>query len=305
MNRAPAILRAVVPFVVTAILAAWLLNRVDVHETMQLLQGVNLGWFAIAALLVPIQVVLGAERWRCAAEALDLDLPRSEAIAELGLATLLNQLLPGGVAGDGVRVWRQQRVDRPLGAVVRAAVADRAFGLGVHCLVVLLGVVVWPVAHPGIAAPPGAGLVATGLAVALLLAALAPASTPGWGRVASDLRRAVLARDVVVGQTLRSVLFTAAVLLGFAACGRALGLELGAATLTVIPWILLAMVLPVSVGGWGPREATAVTLLPLVGFTPEAAVALSTVYGLSSLAGALPGVAALWWPASRREALQL
>jgi hypothetical protein len=46
---------------------------------------------------------------------------------------------------------------------------------------------------------------------------------------------------------------------------------------------------PVSVGGWGLREATAIALLPRLGWSDEAAVALAATYGVSALIGSLPG----------------
>jgi hypothetical protein len=94
---------------------------------------------------------------------------------------------------------------------------------------------------------------------------------------------------VVGGQLAISAALTASFLGGFALCGHALGQPLGWATLTVVPVVLLAMIVPLSVGGWGLREATAMAVLPALGWTPEEALAVSTAYGLTALAGALPG----------------
>ncbi|HHO49465.1 MAG TPA: flippase-like domain-containing protein [Deltaproteobacteria bacterium] len=280
-------------------LLIWLGAQLDLEEAVALVQGASWPWLLLAAGLGPLQVLLSAERWRRAVTALGLPLPRSEAISEFALSTFLNQVLPGGMAGDAVRVLRQRRQDRPIGPVVRAAVADRALGLGVHCAVVIAGLLAWPWLHPGIPRPAGAVGLAVLIAGAMLSAAWVPEQTPIWGRQAAQMRTAVLSSQVVVGQLVLSVLLTCSFLLGFACCGVALGQPLGAATVTVVPWVLLAMVVPISVGGWGPREATAVALLPLVGVSMEAAAATSALYGLTALAGALPG--ALVPLLSRRE----
>ena len=63
--------------------------------------------------------------------------------------------------------------------------------------------------------------------------------------------------------------------------------------MTAIPLILLAMALPISVGGWGLREAAAAAVLPPLGWSAEAAVATSALYGLSALLGASPGALVL------------
>ncbi|MEQ1507245.1 MAG: UPF0104 family protein, partial [Myxococcota bacterium] len=93
-----------------------------------------------------------------------------------------------------------------------------------------------------------------------------------------------------VTQLALSATLTASFLIGFAACGRAIGAPLGWAGLTAIPLVLLAMAVPIGLGGWGLREATAAVILPRLGFSPEAAVALSASYGVSALLGAAPGV---------------
>ncbi|MBX2801105.1 MAG: flippase-like domain-containing protein [Myxococcales bacterium] len=294
--------RAWLSVAVTAALLAWLFSRIDASRAWALVRGASPGWLLLAAALGPVQIALSAERWKRAANALQLPLPRREAVAEFALGTFLNQLLPGGVAGDAVRVWRQRRDDRELGPVLRAAVADRAFGVGALCGVVLLSLLAWPWLHPGVARPTGAVVVAAGVALLLLLAALAPARTPLWGRIAPDLRRAVLHPSVVWGQLGISLLLTATFMLGFAACAQALGQELGMATLTVVPWLLLAMSVPLSVGGWGPREATAVALLPALGWSAESAMALSALYGLTALAGAVPGALVPLLPPASEDA---
>ena len=56
---------------------------------------------------------------------------------------------------------------------------------------------------------------------------------------------------------------------------------------------MLVMVVPLSVGGWGLREASATAVLAYLGWSPEAALALSAVYGLSVLIGSLPGALVL------------
>ena len=63
------------------------------------------------------------------------------------------------------------------------------------------------------------------------------------------------------------------------------------AWVTVVPLTLLAMALPISIGGWGVREAAAAVLWPLLGMKAEAGIATSVLYGLISLAGSLPGLA--------------
>jgi hypothetical protein len=65
-------------------------------------------------------------------------------------------------------------------------------------------------------------------------------------------------------------------------------LSIGAA-LTWIPLVLAAAAVPVSLGGWGVREAAAVALLGQAGIPASEAFALSVGLGLAALIAALPG----------------
>jgi hypothetical protein len=59
------------------------------------------------------------------------------------------------------------------------------------------------------------------------------------------------------------------------------------------PLLLLAMVMPVTVSGWGVREGVAAILWPLVGLPAEQGVALSVGYGAAVFLVSLPGALAL------------
>ena len=59
------------------------------------------------------------------------------------------------------------------------------------------------------------------------------------------------------------------------------------------PVVVLAQVLPISVGGWGVREAAAVALLAMTGIDAASALLVSIAFGLLIFLATLPGV--LFW----------
>ena len=81
---------------------------------------------------------------------------------------------------------------------------------------------------------------------------------------------------------------------------RGAPLPLGA-VFAVVPLVLFAMVLPISVGGWGVREGAAVALLPIAALTTAQAFAASAAFGLMALLASLPGLALVW---TRRRTLE-
>jgi glycosyltransferase 2 family protein len=230
-------------------------------------------WLLVAALLGPLQVWLGGVRWARVCRALGVPMQARRAVAEVGLSTALNQVLPAGVAGDALRVWRQRA--HGAAVVVETVVVDRALGLASLLAVAAVGAA---------AVPGGLWVVAPVVAGA---AALVAAPTGG------GFRR-VLREDGWM-QAGISGLLTVSFVVGFVAAGLSVQIPPGMWALTGVPLLLLAMAVPLSVGGWGPRELSAAVVWPLMGGTSEEGVALSMAYGLSVLLGALPGVVFWAW----------
>ena len=274
-------------------------GSLDVDRIKALFTGSHPAWFMGAALLVPLQVYLGASRWRRVSVDLDMDLSLRRAIEEYGLSVLLNQVLPGGMAGDATRVWRHKQGHGSFAAPLRAAVVDRVIGHWAHLFVTAVGLVVWAPLH-GVASPSGSGtLVAV---VVLVFAVLWTRPIPGLRALVSDTRRALATSQQLAFHTGTSVLLVATFLFSFWLCAQGLGLPLGWAALTAVPLLMLVMVIPLSLGGWGLREVSAAVVLSFLGWSTEESIALSAAYGIVNLMGALPAVAVLLRPAAREAA---
>lgn len=246
---------------------------------------------ALTAALVPAQVGLAAWRWRWVGRALDCD-PGPGAWREVALAQALNQVLPGGIAGDAVRAWRSSRGgENGVADVVSGVVLERWAGQLTGALVAVLGLALWQRIH-FTPAPALAWAVVLVTALALSSVLVVPPQVPWVGHLGARARRLAghPARWPVLGA---SAVLMVSFLLALVVCAEALGRPLGLGALTAGPLLLLAMAVPLSVGGWGPRELVAAMVLPTLGWTPAEAVALSTLYGVGGLLGALPGLLVL------------
>ncbi|HET7326205.1 MAG TPA: lysylphosphatidylglycerol synthase domain-containing protein [Nocardioidaceae bacterium] len=223
-----------------------------------------------ALLLGGAAVGAQAARWRVVMRGAGLPLGFPEALAECYRSCALNTVLPGGIAGDVLRAWRQRtgapRGWRP-GAV--SVLAERAAGL---C--VLLGAAA---AVLLIEAPP-----AYPAAVAAALACVAWAvSRPSLRRLSLRDRAAVWAWSVL----------GLLALLGMAAVATAtIGVADGPGVVLALGLVLLAgAAVPLNLGGWGPREAAGALAAVLVGVPPAAGVTLAVGFGLLATVSVLPG----------------
>ena len=280
-------LKSVRAVVITGLLAVALWSVVDLDKLTRLFARADLFWGSLAVLMLPAQAVLGGLRWQRVAKDLGLPLSRRYALEEYSLSMGLNQILPGGLAGDAVRVWRHKSGHGALGAPLRAAVVDRVIGHVAHLVVTLVGLMLWPWAH-GRAAPLWAWLVVVGILAVVVVIALRPLA--GLRSLVADAKMA-LSRPRQWGvHTLLSTALLASILFGFYAAARALGLPLGWGVLTAVPLMMLVLILPVSVGGWGIREVASILVFSLLEWSATDAVAVSAAYGMSCLVGALPAV---------------
>jgi hypothetical protein len=81
---------------------------------------------------------------------------------------------------------------------------------------------------------------------------------------------------------------------GFVCCLMALG-PAGGITIWIalIPPVLFAMLIPLSIAGWGIRESAAALLWPMAGLPAAEGVAAAILYGAISLLAGVPGVMVL------------
>ncbi len=277
-------------------------------------------WLLAALALSIPQVALSAWRWRMTAERLGAPLRFREALREYYLATFLNQVLPGGVMGDAARAWRHARRHRVAGAQApsphapqdssalaawHAVIIERASGQCALLLVVLATLPLSPALRSAGAQLFGAlgpeSPVSRALVLALLLVLAVVAGRRARGpliRLRHAVRDGLLARAVFVRQLLASLAVVASYVGVYLCCMRMIGIDTPLASAApLVPWVLLAMAIPLSVAGWGIREGAAALLWQAAGLDPAQGVAISISYGLVVLLSSLPGALVLARPA--------
>ncbi|MGH1342413.1 MAG: lysylphosphatidylglycerol synthase transmembrane domain-containing protein [Nannocystales bacterium] len=277
---------------------------VDVGAVLDTLSEARLAPLGVALVVsVPLALLLAA-RWCFTARRMGIDLPLGVAAREYYVSMLINRVVPGGVVGDvGRAVQSGRRNPEARGAAARSVVLERVSGQVSLWLVVLGGLVVW-------GAETGARLALIVLAVlasAAVLVALfvrIPAVARGrigrwWSVGTAEAREAFVHRGAWATQLGLSLLSVGVLVVMYAGCVEAVGATLGLSQLVFIAPTLLALTtLPLSVGGWGVREAASAVLFEVAGLDPSAGVAASAAFGAVNLVAALPGA----WFWARRAA---
>ncbi len=277
---------------------AWIILRTDLGALVQSISRISLSGAVACLVLVQVQIVLSALRWRFTARRLGQTISPTTAIGEYYVASLLNQTLPGGMGGDAVRAWRMRKTDpggwkRP----AKAVIFERLSGQIAFLTLALVGLGILPfLAGTSIPANP------TFLLAAVTVIVLAGLAWLVWhkrrddkkGTLRDDLLDVFMRRRAWLFQALTSTSIVFSYVAVFFIAARETGSDLPfLACLTIIPFCLVAMLIPTGFGGWGTREAAAMALWPMLGATSTQGLAASITYGWLSLAGAAPGIIVL------------
>ncbi|MEP3676689.1 lysylphosphatidylglycerol synthase transmembrane domain-containing protein [Sulfitobacter sp.] len=262
----------------------------DAQAVIAQLRGVCTGWVAAAVAALTGVTALMAKRWQMLARSFDIEIDYRRALGEYYLSQMVNFVLPGGVAGDVTRAVRL-RQNTTLVRAAQSVMADRILGQGVM-FVLLGGALTVALLWPGGLNWPKAAWAGIGFgALAVVILGFVARGDHGTGRFLLEVGR-------LFGQMrlcILSLVIAGLLIFSFYACARAAGTDIPpAGWLTVIPLVLSAMLIPLSVGGWGWREGAAAALFPLIGAPVAAGIATGIVYGAAMMLAALPGLYFAW-----------
>ena len=288
---------------VTGVLLWWVISLIDVGQLRAALSRLDTATTAFAAALLALQSLLLAWRWHRIVRRLGGELPASKSLLWVLVGQFCNLALPTSVGGDALRIWSLHRHGTAAGVAFSSVAVERVTGVVILGLMVSLSVAALKSDMPG---GIFLALVSAGPLLLAALALLAFADSvpltwfPSWLTVpvagsARALRLLVAAPPTLLELMALSAAASTAGIAAAYVVGRSLEIDLSfAAYVAFVGGAALLALLPVSLGGWGVREAGMVALFATSGVPSEAAVALSLVFGILPAVVALPGAVA-WW----------
>jgi uncharacterized membrane protein YbhN (UPF0104 family) len=249
------------------------------------------------------QILVGARRWHVVLAGLGVTVRFDRTLRLFTIGVFFNIFLPTGIGGDAYRMWSLHRTAIALGPAVNSVLLDRLFAVLALCLVILLEYPALALLiddSPVFSLSPILSL--GGLAVIAAVAFL-DHLPERWRRgrslailatLSSDARRLMLHLRPLATAIGFSLLGIAGYCLTIYCLARSLDIALSpGATLLIVPSVMIVMLLPVSIGGWGLREGALVLVLGTVGISAEAALALSILAGAVVMVVSLAG-GVLW-----------
>ena len=289
-------------------LLVWLFRQVDAARLWAAVKSASLAWLAVAALLYFVMLVVSSWRWNILLRAQGIVVRLRTLICSFLVATFFNNFLPSNIGGDVVRVRDTSGPANSRTLAATVVLVDRGLGLLALVLVAALGATASQADVRG--GPPvqpwmlwaglffGAAVSIQALRTPALVTLLA---TPlrwlhaEWvdarlAKLTVALSRFASAPGALASSAAGAVMVQALLVAFYAAVAQ--GLHIG-----VSPWHLAVMVpvsfivqmVPISVNGFGVREATFVAFFALAGLPAEAAMLLSFVGTAVIMAWSLAG----------------
>jgi len=266
------------------------------------LSQISLGWIALAVLITVLQIFVGALRWReisgrCQAPLTDLQAFRYNMIG-----AFFNQTLPSSIGGDAVRLWLVNRTGAGWRAATYSILTDRAIGL-IALALIIVGSLPW--SYGMIADSNGrVALVVVDFAALagglgfLLLGHLPWTWLKNWWPTKHIHACSVIANQVMFDRrsgpkiaVLSLSIHVLAVVIAWCAVRSIAAPADFEQVFMLIPPIMLITMMPISIAGWGVREATMMIAFGYAGLAPTDGTVVSILFGAVSFAvGAAGGL---------------
>ncbi|RTL50789.1 MAG: flippase-like domain-containing protein [Bradyrhizobiaceae bacterium] len=278
------------------------LRGIDIAHLQERLVGVSPVWFAIAVLVTLFQVFVGALRWREISNQCEAPLTDRQAFRFNMIGSFFNQTLPSAIGGDAMRLWLVGRTGAGWRAATYSVLVDRAIGLIALAVIVVCSL---PWSYPMISNAKGQlalvllDLAALGAGLAfLLLGRLSWPWLKAWWPTRHVHACSVIANGVLFNRrsgpkiaVLSLLIHVLAVVIAWCAVRAIAAPANFEQVFMLIPPIMLITMLPISIAGWGVREASMMVAFGYAGLVRADGTVVSLLFGAAFfVVGAIGGL---------------
>jgi uncharacterized protein (TIRG00374 family) len=315
MNRS---MRVAATLLVTGLAAAYVIYKVDLGKTLDIIRSASPWWLALSALLTIATMPPMAWRWQRLLDVRGIHENFWWLLRAYFVSTAVGQILPTSVGGDASRIFEtSRRHPGQITPITGSVLLERAIGGAVTVLLAGVGLLL-ALGRYDIGAYVWIEVV---LVAATILAGVTFFSRTVRARLrfglpyARRLRLETPARAVYDGihgyrdhvPTLIAVAVVTIVMqvsriVAIYASGRAVGINLPLLPYFVLgPLLFLVLLVPFTINGLGVREAFFVSFLGKLGVDADAAFACGFIFFVMTILLALPGLVIILWEGVRRR----
>ena len=307
------ILFSTIKILISAALLYLALRKVNLSELASRINIASLGWIGMAIAVTFLQIFVGVLRWREISAECGAPLATRQAMRFNLIGTFFNQTLPSSIGGDAVRLWLVARGGAGWRAATYSIFVDRAIGLIALAIIIVASL---PWSYNLISDPHGRSALlfvdfaalAGGVGFLVLGRLPWPWLKRWWGThhlhaCSVIANRVIFSRKHGPAIAVLSVLVhVLAVVIAWCVVQSIAAPVLFGQVFQLVPPVMLITMLPISIAGWGVREATMGLAFGYAGLMTNEGVNISLLFGaVSFIVGAFGG---LVWIFSAEKAAQ-
>lgn len=294
---------------VTLIVLLFHQRDMDLADIFHQLRNANLWWFMAGIGLFTSSNILGSIQWRMLMQARNIEIPLAKVISFYFIGLFFNNFLPGYVAGDAFRIYDITKSSGNNSDAVSTVLLDRIIGFIVMTTLALVASLIW-MSMKQISNTLFLLILCIflGWLFALFIffnvriarkfqfifkllnseKILLKAKSIYWGINSFKDQKTLLLKTIVI-----SIIIQSFRVLTHYAAARAVGVDQIPPFyfFIFIPMVALAVTVPISIGGFGVREQTAVNLfcLPGIDGIPGQIISMEFMAYLIGITCSLPG----------------
>ncbi|MFL6015396.1 MAG: lysylphosphatidylglycerol synthase transmembrane domain-containing protein [Gaiellaceae bacterium] len=311
--------RFALTLVITGLALAYLLSKIDLSETWDVLSHASLGWYLLAVAIMAGTVWPMAWRWQRLLLAQSIPDRLAWLVRAYFVAYTAGQILPTSIGGDAMRIFETSRrhpgktgpvtgtvlLERALGGAATVTLAAVGFALAVGSYDI--GPYIWV----------ELGFVLATVVLAILLFSRRARRLLAWfvpllrkvrlERITRSVYEAIHAyRDrprLLVGVFALTIVVQAVRVLAIWAAAKAVGVDLSPRVYYVMgPLLFLVLLVPFTINGIAVRESFFVSFLGGLGVDADRAFATGFLFFVVTITISIPGALILGWESVRRRA---
>ncbi len=296
------ILLSTIKILVSAALLYFALRKANFADLASRINIASLGWIGLAIAVAFLQIFVGVLRWREVSAECGAPLGTMQAMRFNMIGAFFNQTLPSSIGGDAVRLWLVARGGAGWRAATYSIFVDRAIGLIALAIVIVASL---PWSYSLIGDPHGRSALlfvdfaalAGGVGFLVLGRLPWPWLRRWWGT--HHLHAcSVIANRVIFSRAhgpkiavLSLIVHVLAVVIAWCVVQSIAAPVLFGQVFQLIPPVMLITMLPISIAGWGVREATMGLAFGYAGLMTNEGVNVSLLFGaVTFIVGAFGGL---------------
>jgi len=263
----------------------------NIVNTFQL---INIDYVILIILLSVMQYILSAYRWMFISKYTNLNITFKDSLKFYYISSFMNNILPGGIVGDIFRVYHHAENKREimkLGKSFQSVIFERLSGQIMLFIFFIFSLSLYFILNEKYLAFLYVFLPL--LVIFFLVKYIFRLKLNSYliSRSFGQNFFKVFTGEVFWRHTILSFFVVASYILIYIISAKSLGISIDYfAFLVFSPIILFSMTLPVSIGGWGVREFTALLISFLLGLSASASISVAIMYGVLNLICSMPGI---------------